>query len=110
MSVGQLGRIAFGFAGDGLDAQLVYLSVGAGREDYPVSQLGEESMPERVVFVHIQHSGNAHCASWRLVGLQRFVGEQALQLIIEQIGYIVGIFVPADASLTAVAGDVLTAS
>ena len=37
MSVGQLGRIAFGFAGDGLDAQLIDLSGGLRGENDPDS-------------------------------------------------------------------------
>ena len=42
MSVHQLGGIALRVAGDGLDAQLIDLPVGLGREHYPVSEFAEK--------------------------------------------------------------------
>ena len=42
MSVHQLGRIAFGFAGDGFDSQLIELPGGLGRQHHMVAQLLKE--------------------------------------------------------------------
>ena len=78
MPVGQLGGVALRFAGDGLDAQLVDLAVGAGGEDYPVSQLREKGMPEGIVLIHVQHPGDANRAPGSLVRGQGLIGEQAL--------------------------------
>ena len=50
MSVGQLGRITFGFAGDGFNAQFVDLS-GRGRgKDYLILQICKESIPVKKVY------------------------------------------------------------
>ena len=110
MSMCKLGGITFGFTGNGLDAKLVNLAGGTGGEQDAVAQSGKKGMPERVIFVHIQHPGNPHHPSGGIVRLQGGVGEQAFLLIFIQIGHVMGIFLAADASLTAVAGDVLTAA
>ena len=110
MAVGKLGGIAFGFAGDGLNAKLVNLAAGAGGENHPVSQLGEKGMPERIILIHIQHSGNAYGASGGIVRLQRGIGEEPFQLVVEQIGHIMGVLLAADAPFAAVAGHELAAA
>ena len=62
MAVGQLCRVAFGFRGNGFHAQLVDLPVGEGGKHHPEAQFPEEGGPEGIVFIHIQHSGNANGA------------------------------------------------
>ena len=81
MPMGQLGRITFGFAGDGLDSQFVDFARGGGGEHHTVPQPGEENMPEGIVLVHIQHPGNAHRASGSAVRRKGLVGEEALELV-----------------------------
>ena len=88
MAVGELGGVALGFRGDGLHAQLVNFSVGHGGENHPKAQFPEECCPEGVVFVHIQHSGNADDAPGGI--FQRGIVEHPLQLI----GHHVGAFPP----------------
>ena len=56
MSVGQLGRVTLGLAGDGLDAQLVDLPCGGRREHHPEAKSCEKGEPEGIVVVHVQHS------------------------------------------------------
>ena len=53
MTMRQLGRVALGFAGDGLNAQFINLAGGYGGQHHPVSQAGEKYMPEGIVFVHV---------------------------------------------------------
>ena len=75
MTVYQFCGIANGFTGDGFNAKLVDLTVGAGREHNAVAQLGEEGEPERIVLVHIQYSGDTYHTSGSLVDVQGFIGE-----------------------------------
>ena len=79
MAVGEFGGVALGFRGDGLHAQLVNFSVGHGGENHPKAQFPEECCPEGVIFVHIQHSGNADDAPGGI--FQRGIVEHPLQLI-----------------------------
>ncbi len=53
MSVGQLGRIAFGLTGDGFNAQFINLSRGIGRGDKMEFQLFKQHGPEGKILVHI---------------------------------------------------------
>ena len=110
MAMRKLGRITFGFAGNGFYAQLVYLAVGTGGQDDPVAQPGEKYMPEGIVLIHVQDSGNSHHAPPGLVCFQGRVGEESLQFIFVQIGHIVGIFLAADSAFAAVAGDKLASA
>ena len=84
MAVGELGGVALGFRGDGLHAQLVNFSVGLGGENHPKAQFPEECRPEGVIFVHIQHSGNADDAPAGI--FQRGIVEHPLQLICHHVG------------------------
>ena len=75
MTVRQLRRVTLGFTGDGLNTELVDLTIGAGREHHAVAQFGEKCEPERIVLVHIQYSGDTDHTSGSLVGIQGFIGE-----------------------------------
>ena len=103
--VDQLGRVALGLAGDGLDAQLIELAGGLGRQGHVVSKALEKHRPEREVFVHVQHSGDSHHTAVRLVQGQGRVVEHPVVLVVEQVGdFLFGLF-DSQAPLTAVAGD-----
>ena len=84
VTVGEFGGVALGFRGDGLHAQLVDFPVGFGGENHPEAQFPEECCPEGVVFVHIQHSGNADDAPAGI--FQRGIVEHPLQLIGRHVG------------------------
>ena len=75
ITVRQLCRVTLGFTGDGLNTELVDLTIGAGREHHAVAQFGEKCEPERIVLVHIQYSGDTYHTSGSLVGIQGFIGE-----------------------------------
>ena len=110
MSVGQLGRITFGFAGDGFNAQFVDLS-GRGRgKDYLKFQICKESIPERIILKHIQDSWKPHLSSDRLVLRERSIGKEFLIFIFEQVRHMVLILLFANATFAPVARDILTAS
>ena len=110
MTVSQLGGIALGLTGDGLDAQLVHF-VGGGRcEDDPVFQLREEGEPERVVLVHVQNSRNTDLSALCLVCLQRCVTEEEFILIFKKVRDLFFILFLAQTALTAVSTDELTAA
>ena len=110
MTVGELCRITLRLAGNGLYAELVNFTVGAGGEHDAVAQPCEERVPERIVLVHVQHSGNADCASRRLCRVERGIGEEPLQLVLKQVGDIVCVLLSTDAALAAVARDKLASS
>ena len=73
MSVSQLGRVAFRFTGDGLNAQLIHLSGGSRREDHTEFQRMEKGEPERIVLVHIQDSRDTDDSADSLFFGKRFV-------------------------------------
>ena len=107
MAVGQLGGVALGFRGDGFHTQLVKLSVGQGGQRHPEAQLPEEGGPEGIVFVEVQHPGDADGATGG--GFQGRVVEHALQLV----GYHIGggsLSAAAGSPLAPVAGDMALAA
>ena len=53
MPMYQLGRITFGFTGNGFDSQFVNLVSRAGRQHYRITQPGKKGKPEGVIFIHI---------------------------------------------------------
>ena len=110
MAVGQLGRITLGLAGNGLDAQLVNLPRGSRREHHLVLQLGKEGVPEGIILIKVQHTGNAHLAPDSLVRRQGLVAEDPLVLVFVQVRDMILVALLADAALAAVAGDELAAA
>ncbi len=68
MSMGDLGRVAFRFRRDGLDAHLVNGVGGKRGENHPVAKLSKEGCPEGVILVHVQNAGNADSAARSLLG------------------------------------------
>ena len=73
MPVRDLGRIAGGIARDRFDSEFVDPSGGNRRKYDFVAQFGKESMPERVVFVHVQYARDADLSPDCLVGCQGLV-------------------------------------
>ena len=63
----ELSQIASEYRKRFMDLSLIHifvdLTVGAGREHNAVAQFGEEGEPERIVLVHIQHSGDTNYTS-----------------------------------------------
>ena len=110
MSMGQLGRIAFGFAGDGFDSQLIDAVRGAGGENHLIFQFCKKGIPERIILIHVQHAGNPHTSSFRFICRQRFIGKQPFQLIFKQVGNLAWILRLSQTSFTAVAGDILASA
>ena len=83
MSMGKLGGITFGLAGNGLDAKLVNLSGGSRRKQDPESQTGKKGKPEGIVLIDIQDPGDADYAPGRFLFIQRLVPKVSFQFIIE---------------------------
>ena len=106
VAVAELGRVADGLGGHGLDAGLVGLAVGLVGENDAEAQLGEERVPERIVLVHVEGARNAHgAAGGLLLGEHRAVKEQ-LVLVLKQVGGVaLGALAGARALLAAVARD-----
>ena len=104
VTVGEFGGVALGFRGDGLHAQLVNFSVGHGGENHPKAQFPEECRPEGVVFVHIQHSGNADDTPDGI--FQRRIVEHPVQLICHHVGAFPPGSRAAQTLFASVAGDV----
>ena len=77
MSVGELGRVTFGFAWDRFDAKRIDVMVGKRRKYDLISESGEKSEPERVILVHIQYPGDTDSPSFCHVRGERFVSEDS---------------------------------
>ena len=110
VAMGQLRRIAFGLAGNGLDAQLIDLAAGLGGQDHLEAQFLKEHSPEGEVLVHVQHPRDPHRAAEGLVGCQRLVIEDPVIFIGIKIRDIPFGFFNTQAPLAAVAGDILSSS
>ena len=81
MAVNELGRIACRIGRNrfhGLFKELFGRRIG---QDDAVSQMGKESEPEGIIFVHIEHAGNAYGTAGSLFRFQRLIMiEQAVVL------------------------------
>ena len=60
MSVGKLCGITGGFTRNGVDTRFIYLSAAFRTELDAVAQLRKEGEPQRVILIHIQHTGNTY--------------------------------------------------
>ena len=105
VAVAELGRVAHRFGRHGLDARLVRLLGRSIRQDDAEAQFGEEREPERVVLVHVERAWDAHCAARRIFGRERFVVEQAMRLVVEEVGHVGFLVVDTSALLAPVARD-----
>ena len=76
MPVRQFRGVAFRLAGNGFDAKLVNFSVGGRGKYHLIAQLGKEGEPEGVIFIHIEHSWNAHLPAHCLIRRERLIGEE----------------------------------
>ena len=85
MSVSKLGRVAFGFAWDGFDTQLVDLTCGSRRKHHLVFQLCEEGIPERVILKHIQNTWDTNLSTGSLICGKRFIGKNPFIFVIEKV-------------------------
>ena len=73
MTVGKLCRVTFGFTGNGFNTKLIDLVRGQWGKDNPVAEACKERKPERIVFIHVQDSGDTDIATLCLVSGKRFV-------------------------------------
>ena len=105
MSVGNLSWIAFGFARNRFNSQLIDLLTGFRGDDDPESQFGKEGVPEWVILVHIQYTRNANGSTRSTVFLQWTVFEDTVQFILIEVWHVVLFLFFSSATFTAVTGD-----
>ena len=110
MSVSKLGRVAFGFAWDGFDTQLVDLTCGSRRKHHLVFQLCEEGIPERVILKHIQNTWDTNLSTGSLICGKRFIGKNPFIFVIEKVRDMILVLFLSKSALTAVSADVFTAA
>ena len=85
MPVHQLCRIARRIGRNGLHAALIKFLAGFRRKNHPESQLREERMPERIIFIHVQHPRDTHRSASCFITAQRFISKQSFQFIFIQV-------------------------
>ena len=83
--VHQLCRIARRIGRNGLHAALIKLLAGFRRKHHPESQLREERMPERIIFIHVQHPRDTHRSASCFITAQRFISKESFQFIFIQV-------------------------
>ncbi len=108
MSVRKFCRVTFGFAWDGLDAKLIYLSGGWRRKYHAIFQSREKFKPEWIIFVHIEDTRDADGTSYCFICLQWFAVKQKFVFIFEKVRDFFFISLFSDTTLTAVSGHKLT--
>ena len=50
-------------------------------------------MPERIVLIHVENAGDAHCSAGRVVRRERFEIEVSVILVIEEVWNVIDIFI-----------------
>ena len=110
VTVNQLSRIAFGFAGNGFNAQLVYLFRGLRGQYHAKAQFPEEYGPKRKVFIHVQYPGDSDDPSFGNIRSQGFIVKHPVVLVVKQIGDLFSGLFLSQAPFTAVAADILPAA
>ena len=111
MSMGELGRVTFGFTGDGFNAQRINIAVGSWGEHYFIPQFGKESKPIRVVLIHIENTWNTNFAPICLVRRKWFVMiKYSLVFIGIEIRDVLVVLFFAQSPFASVAGNELTAT
>ena len=82
-----------------------HLLGGGGGKHHAEAQFREQREPHGVVFIHVQHAGDAYGAARGLVGRERrIVPEQPLVLVVEEVGQAFIRSALARAAFAAVAG------
>ena len=110
MAVAELSRVAHGLGWHGLDARVVGLLARIVREHHAKTQLGEERVPERIVLVHVEGTGDAHGAARGVLLRQHGAVEEQVVLGSEEVRHLLLLGVVARALLAAVAGNETTAA
>ena len=105
MAMGQLCRITFRFAGDGFNSEFINFPGGLGGQHGTEFQSTEKYRPERIVFVQIQHSWNAHGAPDCFFFRKGLVIKNPFVFVCVQIGNLFFVFFFSKAFFTAVSGD-----
>ena len=105
VAVAHLGRIAHALGRHGLDARLVGLLTRLVGQLHAKAQARKERMPEGVVLVHVERTGDADGAARGLVGTQHLAVKEQLVFLFEEVGGLSLLLFVAGALLAAVAGD-----
>ena len=110
VAVGQLGRITLWLAGNRFNSKLIDFPVGKWRQYNLIPQLCKESEPKRIIFIHVQHTGNSNSSSSCLIRGERFIAENTFQLVIKKIGGTIFALLFSESALTAVSWNILSSA
>ena len=89
MAMGKFGRIAFRFTWNGLNTQLVNLSGGSRREHNLILQFCKESIPERIIFKHIQNTRDTDHSAAGIGLFERSIIKVTMQLIFKKVRHLI---------------------
>ena len=82
----ELCRVALRFRRDGVHSKLINFSARERGQDCTEAESFEKGRPERIVFVQIQNAWDTDHAARCFVFSKRLIAEDALALVLEQIG------------------------
>ena len=105
VAVAHLGRIAHALGRHGLDARLVGLLARLVGQLHAKAQARKERVPEGVILVHVERTGDADGAARGLVGAQHLAVKEQLVFLFEEVGGLGLLLFVAGTLLAAVAGD-----
>ena len=105
MTVRNLCRVALRLRGNRLDAELVDFPGRDRREHNTEAELTEENRPERIVFVEVQHAGNADCTARCLALGECLNVKAAVHLVVKEVRDFFLLPVQAETALAAIARD-----
>ena len=105
VAVAHLGRIAHALGRHGLDARLVGLLARLVGQLHAKAQARKERVPEGVVLVHVERTGDADGAARGLVGTQDLAVKEQLVFLFKEVGGLGLLLFVAGTLLAAVAGN-----
>ena len=106
MTMYQFSRVANRFGRDGFHPHFEDHFAGVGRQYHFVAQFCEECMPERIVFIHIQGTGDTDLASCCRLCCQGFIViEQSVAFVFIQVRCRIFDLIFAQTSFTSVTCD-----
>ena len=105
MAVAHLGRIAHALGRHGLDARLVGLLARLVGQLHAKAQARKERVPEGVVLVHVERTGDADGAARGLVGTQDLAVKEQLVFLFKEVGGLGLLLFVAGTLLAAVTGN-----
>ena len=105
VAVAHLGRIAHALGRHGLDARLVSLFARLVGQLHAKAQARKERMPEGVVLVHVERTGDTNGTTRGLVGAQHLAVKEQLVFLFEEVGGLGFLLFVASTLLAAVTGN-----